>query len=106
MTRDVSRGGASIFAALVASVVTVGAAGIAAAESPPKVDEGLSLLSEGSRLLMEGLMQELEPMMEELRQGLGGIDDLTGYHAPEILPNGDILIRKKQPTAEDGEIEL
>jgi len=39
------------------------------------------------------------------------VDDLPAYHAPEILPNGDIIIRRKHnrdlkpETKSDGEID-
>ena len=69
--------------------------------------EGLDLLSEGTRLLMEGLIQELAPALEGLREGLS---DLNAYHPPEMLPNGDIIIRRKAPIVEDeipeGGVEL
>ena len=57
------------------------------------MSEGLSLLEEGTRLFLKGLMAEMEPALDELRQGLMALD---GYHAPEILPNGDIIIRRKR----------
>ena len=70
------------------------------------VREGLDLLNEGTRLLMEGLMQELAPALEGLRDGL---EDLNAYHPPEMLPNGDIIIRRKTPLDEEdpeGGVEL
>ncbi|TFL17671.1 hypothetical protein [Jannaschia formosa] len=74
-----------------------------------------SVMERGLRLFMDGLMQEMEPAfrdLEDLAEGakpllenwgetLSGID-LNRYHAPEVLENGDILIRRKQP----GEIEV
>ncbi len=72
-------------------------------------NEGLDLLSEGTRLLLRGLMKEFEPALRELE---GVIDDLNAYHPPEVLPNGDIIIRRKVPLqvepdiGEDGEVEL
>jgi hypothetical protein len=97
--------------------------------------EGLSLMEQGARLLLQGIMQEMEPAMEDLRRfsqdvepglrqfveemgpALGelmrNIDDFTAYHPPELLPNGDIILRRKTPleldqdtTPEGGEIEL
>lgn len=72
--------------------------------------EGLSLLEEGTKLLLRGLMKEMEPALTELEEA---IDDLNAYHPPEMLPNGDIIIRRKEPLPvppeEDGaqgEIEL
>ncbi len=64
------------------------------------MSEGLDLLSEGTRLLLEGLVDELGPALEGLREGLS---DLNAYHPPEMLPNGDIIIRRKTPL-EKGEI--
>lgn len=65
--------------------------------------DGLDLLSEGTRLLLEGLVNELAPALEGLRQGLS---DLDAYHPPEMLPNGDIIIRRKTPiTGDEGEDE-
>ena len=56
--------------------------------------EGLSLLQEGTRLLLEGLLKELGPALLELQ---GRIIDLNAYYPPEVLPNGDIIIRRKVP---------
>ena len=66
----------------------------------PGIRDGFGLLSEGSRLILEGLVDEMRPVFEEqmlpLLQDLSGmIDDLSAYHAPEMLPNGDILIRRR-----------
>lgn len=57
------------------------------------------------------LMNLLGPILGDL---LGRLEDLGGYALPEVLPNGDILIRRKpQPTAPErpqpppqGEVEL
>jgi len=72
-----------------------------------QIEEGMDHLSEGSRLILEAIIGELMPMMEELR---GMIDDMTAYEKPEVLPNGDIIIRRKRtaplPPPEDGEIDL
>jgi len=46
---------------------------------------------------------------------MGKIDDLSVYHPPEMLPNGDIILRRKapldpdapdQPPLDEGEIEI
>lgn len=81
------------------------AAQVNAKEKTP-LSEGLDLFSEGSRLVLEGLMQEMQPMIEGLREAL---TDLNAYHPPVLLPNGDILIRRRTPLEEplgDHEIEL
>ncbi len=82
-------------------------------------DTGKSLMEQGAELFFEGLRQEMEPALEDL-QGLvsqfgpamqsffeemgpalaelaGEIEDWSAYEAPEMLPNGDIIIRKKPP---------
>jgi len=85
------------------------------------MSEGLTLMEEGAKLLFHGLMTEMEPALKDL-QGLadqmapaltelqGLIGDFTNFHAPEVLPNGDIIIRRKVPLKvepkDDGEIEL
>lgn len=95
-------------------------------------DDGLSLMEEGAKLFFKGIISEMEPAMEDLRgltEGmqpalrqfvqemgpafadlLGKIDDLSVYHPPEMLPNGDIIMRRKTAPeildAPDGEIEI
>lgn len=48
----------------------------------------------------EQLMNEMLPRLNELADALGG---LSNYELPEVLPNGDILIRRKKdaPPVED-----
>ncbi len=69
--------------------------------------QGRDLMSEALRLFMRGLMKEMEPAIDDFSTFL---DNLDAYHAPEVLPNGDIIIRRKTPTTPDEtvpeEIEL
>ena len=69
--------------------------------------EGVDLLQQGTRLLLEGLIKELGPALQDLENM---VVDLNKYNTPEILPNGDIIIRRKQPLntnpPKDGEIDL
>ena len=68
--------------------------------------EGRDLMAEALRLFMKGLMSELEPGLEDLNSFF---QDLNAYHPPEILPNGDIIIRRKTPLdviEEDGEVDI
>lgn len=67
---------------------------LVALASPAAAQSGL-----GDRLgsLMGEVLREVDPWLADLMDKLG---DLTGWHAPEILPNGDILIRRRPP-AED-----
>ena len=66
--------------------------------------EGLDLFAEGSRIILDSLLDEIEPdfetdiapMIEGLADRLG---EMSGYHPPEILPNGDILIRRRETPA-------
>ena len=86
-------------------------------------DDGFSLMEEGAKLFMRGIIQEMEPAIEELNalsqelepalkqmmqemgpafaELLDKVDDITMYHPPEMLPNGDIILRRKQ--AEEAE---
>ncbi|MFD0857692.1 hypothetical protein [Roseovarius aquimarinus] len=95
----------------------------ASAQEAEAPDEGASLIEEGARMLFEGLMQQTEPALEELRQMaekfgpqlrgfaeemgpalaeiLKDVEDLSVYEAPEQLPNGDIIIRRKEPLPKD-----
>ena len=109
------------------------------AESPEDLNEGFSLMEEGAKLLLRGLMTEMEPTIQELEgmtdemgaamaelgdtmgpalvELMARIDDMRNYDAPEVLANGDIIIRRSAdaPTyvppapeekPETGEIDL
>lgn len=59
---------------------------------------------EGGRLgeLMGELLERIDPFMGTLAELLG---DYSGWQMPEVLPNGDILIRRRAetpPEAEEG----
>ncbi len=129
MKQKVSQIAALSFAAVLAA---------SPALAEDKAEEGLSLMEQGAKLLLQGILQEMEPAMDDLRNfsqevepglrkfvedmgpALGAlmskIDDFTVYHPPELLPNGDIIIRRKTPQEQDeqdsdkphegGEIEL
>jgi hypothetical protein len=85
----------------------------------PDVEEGMSLLEQGAQLLLRGMMAEVEPALNDMAKALEEakpmLDDLMSmmgevqnYHAPEMLPNGDIIIRRKLPDEIDPapEVEL
>lgn len=93
----------------------------------PSVSEGFSLMEEGAKLLLRGLMNEMEPALDEMGEAmtqlgaemgpaftmlLSQIDDMRNYDAPEVLPNGDIIIRRRdgaptyEPDLETGEVDL
>lgn len=82
-----------------------------------ETDRGLSLMERGAQLFMEGILREMElaiddlsglaedlaPAMRQFAQEMGPklgeileqVEDWNVYQAPEILPNGDIIIRRK-----------
>ena len=99
-------------------------------------DEGdsRSLMQEGAELFWEGLRREMRPALEALRDQADEMEpalrdlmermgpaladlmdqmgDLSAYHPPEKLPNGDIILRRKtpqetpDPAPPEGEIEI
>jgi hypothetical protein len=111
---------------LALTLVLALAAPAARAEDPAPADDGFDLMEEGAKLLFEGIMREMAPRLDDmartlqeaepvLRSLLALVDDLGNYQAPERLPNGDILIRRKpgappppalSPPSAPGEIEL
>jgi len=54
--------------------------------------------------LMSDLLGRIDPFMGSLAELLG---DYSGWHMPEVLPNGDILIRRRNqtPPPEDQEVD-
>lgn len=65
------------------------------AQEADTFDRFLNLLNKfttDSEGLLEQFMDEMGPALNEM-QGL--IEDWSNYAAPEILPNGDIIIRRK-----------
>lgn len=114
------------------------------AEAPPEIpspdaaepENGLSLMEEGAKLFLRGIMNEMEPALRELegmanelepalrdfaeqmgpalRDLFAEVEDWSAYHPPEVMPNGDIILRRKTPeemtpdpeAGPDGSIEL
>ena len=82
-------------------------------------DEGYSLMERGVEMFLRGLRDEMDPALEGLQefalemgpslrqfvQEMGPalsdladqVKDWSVYHPPEILPNGDIILRKRTP---------
>ncbi len=84
-----------VFLAMMLSL----AAPVAAQEPGTELRERLERFSERAREMFEGLLGEMRPLLEEevvpLLERLGAlVDDLSHYEMPELLPNGDILIRR------------
>lgn len=98
------------------------------AEAEGGMEEGLGLVERGTRMILRGLMAEVEPRLKEMGEDLESalaemepamrelarkIGDIRNYHPPEMLPNGDIILRRKVPLdpadpdgGETGPIEL
>jgi len=106
---------------------------VGAAPAAAQEEDGRSLMEDGAQLFWDGLRREMGPALESLRdrademepalrdfaESMGPaladlmdkIDDLSAYHPPEVLPNGDIILRRKTPqemqdAAPEGEIEI
>ena len=128
------------FAALIALMLTVAplqAQDDSAPDLPTEegrsADEGLSLMERGVRMFLDGMRREMEPAlrdlgdmlatmgpaMQEFLRDMGPamaslldrIDDLSVYEPPELLPNGDIIIRRKPdagplPPPQEGEVDI
>lgn len=91
-------------------------------------DSSADLLERGARMFLEGLLQEMEPALEDLqdlgermtpalrgflaemgpalKDLMGEVEDWSAYHPPEILENGDIIIRRKLDVPKGDEIDL
>ena len=106
---------------------------LAASPALAQDDDSRSLMERGAELFMEGLRQEMAPTLDDLRgmaeqfgpamqsflaemgpalgEILEEVKDWSAYHPPEILPNGDIILRKKTPDELadepiEGEVEI
>lgn len=107
------------------------------AEEEAPSERGLSLMERGAQLFMEGILDEMEPALDgveglaqqmapalrnfakemgpKLSEILEDVEDWNAYQAPEMLPNGDIIIRRKPdhplvppetPTEPEPQIEI
>ncbi|MCB2129477.1 MAG: hypothetical protein KDE03_10475 [Rhodobacteraceae bacterium] len=83
---------------------------VLAEEAPPTAEEGFDMLGEAARIILRSMLDGVEPTLDELRDRMDEamaemgpaigrmielMDDVKNYQAPEILPNGDIIIRRK-----------
>ena len=83
----------------IALVACLAATPVAAQEEDGNSDvrDGARKMSEAFELLFKGLSKEMEPLSDAWREMLEDLGDLPQYEAPETLPNGDIIIRRKRP---------
>lgn len=100
---------------VLAGIIAFGtASSLFADDGKDELKEGADLMSRGFQLLLDGLATEMAPIAEDLAEGwqdlLREMEDMTAYHPPETLPNGDIIIRRKIPVLPEeempGETEL
>lgn len=90
---------------------------LAAPAAVAEEEQGLSLMERGAQMFLEGILKEMEPAIDEfsglademgpalrqfaqemgpkLTELLSEIEDWSAYQPPEVLPNGDIIIRRK-----------
>ena len=91
--------------------VTLIALHLAAQPLAAQDSDGPSLMERGAQQFLEGLMQEMEPAFQGMRQFmeemgpamtelLGEIKDWSVYEPPEVVENGDIIIRRKPDAPE------
>ncbi|WP_101067365.1 hypothetical protein [Roseovarius salinarum] len=103
----------------VAAIACLTALPLYAEEGSGTPEDGRSLMERGAELFFEGMRREMAPAMEDLRgmaeqmgpalrefwmemgpafaELMDKIDDISAYHPPEMLPNGDIILRRKTP---------
>lgn len=109
------------FAALVLCI----ALPVSAETDDTGVDQGFNLLEQGARIIMQSLLDDIEPELDQMRDGLQDamgvlephlrdlarmIGQIDTYEAPQRLPNGDIILRRKRavpghPFGPNGETE-
>ena len=61
-------------------------------KSPLPTEDELEQLGELAESWMKRFTDRMSPMVEQLKDM---VDDMNAYQAPEMLPNGDIIIRRK-----------
>lgn len=102
---------------LIACALMFAAPALAQDAMPPQ--EPPSLIERGARMFLKGLMEEARPAMRDMQDLadqmgpalrdfaremgpaladiLDQVDDFSAYQPPEMLPNGDIIIRRRTP---------
>ena len=77
--------------------ISILAAGLAIAPAYGQSED--RSLSEQLDEAFRGLMEQMKPALDEFLEALEvleGIDSFEHYQRPEILPNGDIIMRRRE----------
>lgn len=79
----------------LATAIAAPYSALAEEAEPPSELERLAedLLSDDDRAAIERAIRLLEPLVQRFETLL---EDVPRYEAPEVLPNGDIIIRRKR----------
>lgn len=62
------------------------------------------LMDEGAKALLRGILKDMGPqaaLLAQVEELMRLMVDAEDYHKPEVLPNGDVLIRRKAPLPPD-----
>ncbi|MEM1161925.1 MAG: hypothetical protein AAGJ28_13405 [Pseudomonadota bacterium] len=82
---------------LIASIVTASLlAGTASAQAPTRPE---ILQPEQMFETLRKLMDQMKPQIDDalkMMQDFEHLDDPRNYHLPEVQPNGDIIIRRRE----------
>lgn len=69
-------------------------------------------MEEGAKLILRQMMSDMKPAMRDMGQALDDMrdelgpamqelarlmGDMSAYEMPQVMPNGDIIIRRKGP---------
>lgn len=83
---------------LCAALASVALPARAQQPDPPSFTPQLKLPEELNDALRD-MMEDLKPTLDEtlkLMESFGAMGDPRHYHLPEILPNGDIILRRRE----------
>ena len=66
--------------------------------NPPSIIPQLKLPEQLNDMFRE-MMEDMKPALDEtlkLMESFGTVGDPRHYHLPEVMPNGDIILRRKR----------
>ncbi len=88
---------------IVLAVALLGAPAPAAMAQPAEAQNDDLPLPERMERALRDMMQDVQPTLEgalDYLRSFGAVDDPRHYEMPEILPNGDIIIRRRDDAPE------